>query len=727
MKKGEFFKYLQERNKYDNLMVSRMEECVTKLHKTSTTFEKPGMLLGKIQSGKTRTFIGIIGLAFDNDYDICILLTKSNVALTQQTKNRLDNEFHALIADQDRLEVHDIMNLNVRFTRFRLKKKLIIVVKKEDDNLDRLDNLFNTTNPELLEKRVLIVDDEADLASVSFTKDKNGTRFNVISKQIHAFRGSLKNPPAFLQVTATPYSLYLQPETYKITSDHFKPLKPAFTVLVPIHDTYVGSDAFFGEKTEDSENPEYYLFEAVDEKELEVLGKRDARYLSNVMTTPHLATFRRSIMNFIIGGTIRRMQSYKSSGRMHKYSFVMHTETSKVKHEWQYELVDSYKKSLEKMHSKKDPVLHDLIKEGYEDICLSLEKGGSTEIPLLPAVIEAVKTAITEEHLEVHSVNSDNDVKSLLGSDGQLNMQTPLTMYIGGQILDRGLTIDRMIGFFYGRNPKVMQQDTVLQHSRMYGARPREDLLVTRFYTSNRIHRNMKEMHVFDTALRDAFEKQSDQAEVIFIMKGKKEIIPCSPNKLLFSEIETIQPGRRRLPVGFQVKAKTHLLPITEKLDELIDSLPGNPNSKDAFLVPIKLLKPVIEAAAKSFEEFEPGMDWDPEGFYSTLKYFAEKSKSDSAKVFVLVRKGRKINRKKQFGHGTFEDSPASAKGSDSELVMAKAIAKSNPALILLRQEGEKIEKNGENIGWTGCPFWWPVLVAPSQTPPLVYSRAQGK
>jgi len=34
------------------------------------------MLLGKIQSGKTRGFLGIIADAFDNQFDIAIVLTK---------------------------------------------------------------------------------------------------------------------------------------------------------------------------------------------------------------------------------------------------------------------------------------------------------------------------------------------------------------------------------------------------------------------------------------------------------------------------------------------------------------------------------------------------------------------------------------------------------------------------------------------------------------------------
>ena len=53
-----------------------IETTVNYLLNRQTNVNNPGMLLGKIQSGKTKTFIGIIALAFDRGYDICIVFTK---------------------------------------------------------------------------------------------------------------------------------------------------------------------------------------------------------------------------------------------------------------------------------------------------------------------------------------------------------------------------------------------------------------------------------------------------------------------------------------------------------------------------------------------------------------------------------------------------------------------------------------------------------------------------
>jgi hypothetical protein len=45
-----------------------MEETVQKFLENETNMNEPGMLLGKIQGGKTRAFIGIIALGFDNGF-----------------------------------------------------------------------------------------------------------------------------------------------------------------------------------------------------------------------------------------------------------------------------------------------------------------------------------------------------------------------------------------------------------------------------------------------------------------------------------------------------------------------------------------------------------------------------------------------------------------------------------------------------------------------------------
>jgi len=141
-----------------------VEETVQKLLEQETSSSKPGILLGKIQSGKTRTFLGIVGLGFDNGYEVAVVLTKGTKSLARQTLRRVREDYRPFI-QADQVHVFDIMSLPDNLTPYELAHKLILVVKKEDDNLRRLLKAFRDQYPALKEKRLLIVDDEADTAS----------------------------------------------------------------------------------------------------------------------------------------------------------------------------------------------------------------------------------------------------------------------------------------------------------------------------------------------------------------------------------------------------------------------------------------------------------------------------------------------------------------------------------------------------------------------------------
>jgi hypothetical protein len=188
---GIFYSGLKQENSYSDDLKSCIEETVQKLLDNDTTVNKPGMLLGKIQSGKTKAFIGIIGLAFDNDYDITIVLTKGTKALAQQTFQRLEQEFSEF-KDNDQIQIFDIMNLPDNLTPWELKQKIIFISKKQTHNLDRLRIAIFETYPELSDKRILIIDDEADFASIGFKRTKDeGIEIRRIASQIDGIRGVL--------------------------------------------------------------------------------------------------------------------------------------------------------------------------------------------------------------------------------------------------------------------------------------------------------------------------------------------------------------------------------------------------------------------------------------------------------------------------------------------------------------------------------------------------------
>ncbi len=233
------------------------KQCIAstagRLLETTTTVDRPGMLLGKVQSGKTRTFLGILALAFDNGFDSAVILTKGTIALTEQTLERLHREFRTLV-ETDQVQIFDIMHLPSNLTRYELSQKLIIVCKKEDDNIRRLDEALFNQYPQLGKARCLIIDDEADFASIGFRRTKDeGVKINKIAGQIDDLRRRLSRA-SFLQVTATPYSLYLQPDGSDAggAGPAFMPTRPAFTELVPVHPQYIGGEYYFEQSLEEN-------------------------------------------------------------------------------------------------------------------------------------------------------------------------------------------------------------------------------------------------------------------------------------------------------------------------------------------------------------------------------------------------------------------------------------------------------------------------------------------
>jgi hypothetical protein len=453
--------------------------------------------------------------------------------------------------------------------------------------LQRLHTALFGTYPSLANKKILIIDDEADYASIGFSRTKEQIiQIKAIAGQIDKIRSGLSQSD-YLQVTATPYSLYLQPEELTINDNKqvFKPIRPAFTELVPVPKEYIGGDYYFKESEEEN-SIAAYIYENISEEELMVLKKQDRRRfkLEEALTSNKICSLRNAIVNFLVGAVIRRIQETQNGNRANKYSFIVHTEQAKKSHKWQQDIVLELKTLLKKAVDNQSVLLDDLIAASYESLKQSIQLL-SCYMPTFEEVKESVHEALREDWMMITKVNSEKDVNHLLDDQGQLKLRAPLNVFIGGQILDRGITIGNLIGFYYGRNPKTYQQDTVLQHSRMFGYRPIEDLAVTRFYTTRAIYDVMKRIHEFDTALRIAFEKGGQENGVVFIQKDtKNQIIPCSPNKIILSNITTLKPFKRLLPVGFQTGYKTKINNLVKNLDEKIWGIAKEQQSYRSFL-----------------------------------------------------------------------------------------------------------------------------------------------
>jgi hypothetical protein len=392
-----------------------VRETVDELISRETSSSHPGMLLGKIQSGKTRAFLGIIALAFDNGFDVAIVLTKGTRTLGNQTVSRIARDFKPF-REENALQVFDILKIPA-LTQWEIEQqKLIIVAKKEHNNMRRLIELFAAKHPELRNKRVLIVDDEADFASIRFTKKRGSDDIEQgrIANQMDELRRELTRP-SFLQVTATPYALYLQPDEYEVPTGAnmtFEPKRPAFTKLVPVHSAYVGGDQYFGDH--DEAEPEYYLWHEVQQDELDALKKEDRRRFSieDVLATPKVKALRSAIANFVTAGAIRRLHQKADGQRPKHYAMIVHVETARSAHAWQHLVTQEILDQMKTAVVARAPIADQLIDEAISDLRRSVEAEGLT-VPDRAELVKEIRDAFEKGAVATEKVNSDNDVEAM--------------------------------------------------------------------------------------------------------------------------------------------------------------------------------------------------------------------------------------------------------------------------------------------------------------------------
>lgn len=584
-----------------------VENTVKQLLEEGEHADEPGLLLGKIQCGKTDTFEDIIGLSFDKGVDIAIVITKGTKALVNQTIMRMKKDYKWFKASDDcnqrsTINIYDIMDIG----KDGLKQakvesgKTVIVCKKQAKNMERLIELFETKSPFLKKKKVIIVDDEADFASRNYQSVKpqaktdsqgNPVRQTLevamakISQQIDDFR-KIPEFCRYLQVTATPYCLYLQPQgELNLNGNIVKPFKPRFTSLVPTHEYYIGGQQYFVEST----NPESmysHLYHQLDQKCIDVLGHEDKRYLNSAVSSGNLYGLTYSLVAYFMATAIRRIQVRNEKNHDYKTSAIIHVEIDKKNHDWQKRIVERLINSIKSAIVDEDHsdqriwVAMDTI---YKDFLISNKKGRnegliSVEVPSEEEILNEIRDIFSPKYRNYHvqMVNSDEEVDHLLDEEsGELSLDCAANIFIGGNILDRGVTIKNMLCFFYGRNPKNFQQDTVLQHARMYGARSKEDMAVMRLHTTPHIYKILVRMNELDEQLRQWFIEGKDKLEPNAVFVGyDKNIKPCASTKIKVSNALMLKPQKRILPVGFWTGGKTAIKKTIEQIRQLIVNSP---------------------------------------------------------------------------------------------------------------------------------------------------------
>ena len=233
---------------------------------TAPTEKKKGLVVGDVQSGKTANYLGLINMAYDYGYRIVVLLAGTTNSLREQTQKRTDNGVIGAKSDSigNTIEflgvglntnehfavpftnqVNDFKkfvqkNLNVAIAD--INKPVVLVVKKVKSILE---SVAERLRSELSEKgldcrSILIIDDEADNASITTSRDpEKPTTIN------RCIRDIFNNFPiaSYVGYTATPFAnIFINP----YDDDCYKDLFPTdFIAQLHAPSTYFGGRLVF--------------------------------------------------------------------------------------------------------------------------------------------------------------------------------------------------------------------------------------------------------------------------------------------------------------------------------------------------------------------------------------------------------------------------------------------------------------------------------------------------
>ena len=386
--------------------------------------ERIGLMFGRIQSGKTNSLIASLADGSDNGYKCFMVLTSDNLWLYQQTISRLRQSLPGItvLGKEEWENNHDSIK-----TKLQLNG-VIFVSTKNVTNLKKLNKTILNTNASI--KPAIIFDDEADQASLNTNIGKEDDDPSKINALISELRKTFR-VRTYIQVTATPQALFLQ--------GLHSLYRPTFTVLIEPGEGYIGGDVFFAD-----ENSQY--LKIVPNSEIDMLT-------SEIPRLPEGLKY--SICWFYIGATI---QLLKSEGT--NFSFLCHVSLKKIHHENVRRVIQHYTDQMAKslcigeVNSETEKTMY-LLQKAYNEISQRIKN-----IPSFDEVINQLKFVISSTDIQV--LNTDR-------SKGEPRYDNIYNILIGGTKLGRGVTIERLLVTYYGRQTYKPQMDTVLQHARMYG------------------------------------------------------------------------------------------------------------------------------------------------------------------------------------------------------------------------------------------------------------------
>lgn len=468
-------------------------------------FQGRGLVVGYVQSGKTANYTAVAARAADAGYRLVIVLSGIHDSLRNQTQNRLERELIGQQADilPEAECTREWRTLTTPTEDFRQQDANILlapgtflaVVKKNVPILQKLDFWLESASSYLDDLPVLIIDDEADQASIN-TKgnrpldpaigDDDDNDENLAPSKTNALIRSIlrrTRKAAYIAYTATPFAnILINPEAVdrRVGDDLFP---RDFVIQLPRPKGYTGTEELFGVSAQRRE-----VLQTVAAEDVKALRGSRRRQKTEIVlglandTLPN--SLADALISFCLAGGVRSLRGF--SGRPHTMLVHVSHRTDD-----QCRIAGAIRDQLDlwREAERQGQQLEVIFSPVWDCMKVGIE-GSVDDEAVLDASIAVLRELVV---LELNSVTGEN-----LEYDEKPGRNI---VAVGGNRLSRGLTLEGLTVSYFLRTASMC--DTLLQMARWYGfRRGYEDLI--RIWTTDGIARWFSELALVEQSLRDS-------------------------------------------------------------------------------------------------------------------------------------------------------------------------------------------------------------------------------
>ena len=547
--------YLREKK---NLPQKVLDELGTVTSKVLSKLEDPlregnwdrrGLVMGSVQSGKTGNYTGLVAKAIDSGYKFIVILTGTHNSLRSQTQIRVNEELlgYNMEKIQDistgsagyrigvgkRFSLHrgwkEIQTLTTSSEKGDFKKKQatsanpiltsphVLIIKKNTSILKNLNEWIgvyaSADGGKVNDAPLLVIDDECDQASVNTKKTKTDLETDKIindpTKTNERIRELLNlfSKSAYVGYTATPFAnIFIHSEKKHATlgRDLF-PRNFIFSLTRPSN--YIGPEEYFGLNDEDdAESPPLPLTTKVKDAELIFPPKHDKNL--DVNQIPYSLKY--AVKQYLLACTARML---RQTSNVHNSMLVHVTRFTAV----QKSVSDLIKKELQILKNRigdSNDDLEDLQKIWNTDFIqttkkmINLKRAKDSDIHTWNEVNERLPKMILKIQVKQINGSAKDTLQYKEAEDQSEGKNWPWEqrgihiIAVGGDKLSRGLTLEGLTISYYLRASRMY--DTLMQMGRWFGYRPGYADLC-RINTTSNLITNFAQIATAEKDLNDQF------------------------------------------------------------------------------------------------------------------------------------------------------------------------------------------------------------------------------